>query len=116
MNFEDKIRRTFAVKNWQVEEYDYDRGDGYAISINTEEYAEVDALGEPAPAMLNEAQEGLIAAYAKAFDDVEKQMMETHNHCTCDGGLILANSKDMVMLVAKLIPDRLQIIAISCNA
>jgi hypothetical protein len=111
MNFEDKMRRTFAVKNWQVEEYDYDRGDGYAIAINTEEYPEVDALGLPAPAMLNDEQENLIAAYAKAFDEVEAQIREAHNDCTCDGGQILSYSKDRVMLVAKLIPDRLQITA-----
>ena len=107
MNFEDQVRRMFAVKNWQVEEYDYDRADGYAVAINTEEYPEIDALGVPAPAMLNDAQEDLIAAYAKAFDEVEAQIMNACNDCTCDGGLILANSKDRVMLVAKLIPDRL---------
>lgn len=112
MNFEDKVRRTFAVKNWQVEEYDYDRGDGYAISINTEEYPEVDALGLPVPAMLNDAQEELIEAYALAFGEVEKQILKEYNDCTCDGGLILANCKERVMLVAKLIPDRLQVHAV----
>ena len=109
MNFKDQVCRVFAVKNWQVEEYDYDRADGYAVAINTEEYPEIEALGLPAPAMLTDAQEDLIAAYAKAFEEVEAQIMKTHNNCTCDGGMILAGRKDMVMLVAKLIPDRLQI-------
>lgn len=109
MNAEDKITAAFAAKNWQVEEYDYDRTDGYAVSINTEEYPEVDALGEPAPAMLSDAQEDLIAAYAKAFDDLEGEILKTHNDVTCDGGMVLAYHSERVLLVASLIPDRLSI-------
>lgn len=107
MTFEEKITRTFAQKNWRVEEYDYDRGDGYAIMVGTEEYPEIAQLGEPAPAPLNDAQENLIAAYSWAFGNVETQLMTGGNDLTCDGGLILSNTKAGVLEVAKLIPDRL---------
>lgn len=107
MTFQEKITRAFAQKNWQVEEYDYDRNDGYAIMVNTEEYPEVNQLGDPAPAMLNDAQEDLIAAYSRAFDDVEAQIMTRGNSLTCDGGCILSNTKTGALEVAALIPDRL---------